>query len=90
MIGKPGATLASIAADSKLSAKYLPLVWGILNDKDAVGPVAKLQAMWNALPAAGQTGRGHGLLGMSERVALYGGALNAGTPGSRDSSPAAS
>ena len=50
-LGKPGATLASIAAESKLSAKYLPMVWGILHDKDAVGPVAKLQAMWNALPA---------------------------------------
>jgi len=50
-LGKPAATLASIAAEMKLSAKYLPLVWGILNDKDAVGPVAKLQGMWNGLPA---------------------------------------
>jgi hypothetical protein len=50
-LGNPKATLASIAADMKLSAKYLPLVWGILNDKDAIGPVAKLQGMWNALPA---------------------------------------
>ncbi len=50
-LGKPGASLASIAAESKLSAKYLPMIWGILHDKDAVGPVAKLQAMWNALPA---------------------------------------
>jgi hypothetical protein len=53
-IGKPGATLASIAAESKLSAKYLPMVWQILEDKDAagasVGPVAKLQAMWRGLP----------------------------------------
>ena len=34
------------------------MVWGILHDKDAVGPVAKLQAMWNALPASdnGQLG----------------------------------
>ncbi len=50
-LGKPGATLASTAADMKLSAKYLPMVWAILHDQDAVGPVAKLQAMWNALPA---------------------------------------
>jgi hypothetical protein len=50
-LGKPGATLASTAADMKLSAKYLPMVWAILHDRDAVGPVAKLQAMWNALPA---------------------------------------
>ena len=33
----------SIAADMKLSAKYLPMVWAILHDKDAVGPVAKLR-----------------------------------------------
>jgi hypothetical protein len=57
-LGKPAATLASTAADQKVSAKYLPMVWGILHDKDAVGPVAKLEAMWNALPApgAGKTG----------------------------------
>ena len=29
---KPTATLASIAKDAKLSAKYLPMVWGILNE----------------------------------------------------------
>src|SRR5580693_6378465 len=39
-LGKPGATLASIAADLKISAKYLPMVWQILQDKDALGPVA--------------------------------------------------
>ncbi len=49
-LGQPHATLASIAAESKVSAKYLPLVWEILHDKDAVGPVAKLQTMWRALP----------------------------------------
>jgi hypothetical protein len=52
--GKPNATLESIAAEQKISAKYLPMVWKILEDKTppeaAVGPVAKLQAMWNALP----------------------------------------
>jgi Protein of unknown function (DUF1592)/Protein of unknown function (DUF1588)/Protein of unknown function (DUF1587)/Protein of unknown function (DUF1595)/Protein of unknown function (DUF1585) len=53
-LGKPGATLASIAAESKVSAKYLPMVWQILLDKDAIGPVAKLQAMWRALPATDQ------------------------------------
>jgi Protein of unknown function (DUF1592)/Protein of unknown function (DUF1588)/Protein of unknown function (DUF1587)/Protein of unknown function (DUF1585)/Protein of unknown function (DUF1595) len=55
---KPHATLATIAAEGKLSPKYLPLVWGILHDQDAVGPVGKLQKMWLALPppAAAQTG----------------------------------
>ncbi len=50
-LGKPAATLASTAGEMKVSAKYLPLVWGILNEKDAIGPVAKLQSMWKALPA---------------------------------------
>ncbi len=50
-LGKPGATLASIAADSKISAKYLPMVWKILQDTNTVGPVAKLQTMWRGLPA---------------------------------------
>ena len=50
---KPNATLATIAAESKISPKYLPRVWQILHDKDAVGPVAKLQKMWRELPAPG-------------------------------------
>jgi hypothetical protein len=52
-LGKPSATLASIAADAKLSPKYLPLVWDILEGQaDEVGPIAKLRTMWRALPAA--------------------------------------
>ena len=55
-LGKPDATLASIAADSKVSPKYLPMVWQILEEpadkaKQEVGPIAKLQAMWRSLPA---------------------------------------
>jgi hypothetical protein len=49
-LGNPAATLASTARTSNVSPKYLPMVWGILGEKDAVGPVAKLQAMWKALP----------------------------------------
>ena len=53
-LGKPRATLSTIAADSKLSPKYLPLVWQILNnDKDPIGPILKLQKMWRSLPAPG-------------------------------------
>lgn len=48
---EPHATLGSIAAQMKVSPKYLPMVWAILHDKDAVGPIAKLQAMWTSLPA---------------------------------------
>ncbi len=50
-LGKPHATLSEIAADSKLSAKYLPMVWGILNEPDGLGPIRKLQMMWRNLPA---------------------------------------
>ena len=49
-LGKPGAILAVIAADSKVSPKYLPLIWQILHDKDAIGPISQLQKMWRALP----------------------------------------
>src|SRR3954454_689010 len=52
-LGKPRATLASVAAESKVSPKYLPFVWNILHDRDAVGPVLTLQKMWQALPAPG-------------------------------------
>jgi hypothetical protein len=54
-LGKANATLASTAAESKLSAKYLPMVWDILEGKqDEVGPIAKLRGMWRhmALPGA--------------------------------------
>ena len=58
-LGKPGATLAGIAAEAKVSAKYLPMIWEILEERRAakpeVGPIAKLQAMWRALPAPPRT-----------------------------------
>ena len=57
-LGKPAETLAKVAADSKVSAKYLPMVWQILEEtpqarKQEVGPIKKLQMMWLALPAPG-------------------------------------
>jgi hypothetical protein len=55
-LGMPKATLASVAREMEISPKYLPMVWGILNEKDAVGPIAKLQGMWNALPAPARGG----------------------------------
>jgi hypothetical protein len=51
-LGKSRATLEQIAADSKVSPKYLATVWGSLTAKEEVGPLAKLQAMWRELPAA--------------------------------------
>jgi hypothetical protein len=50
-LGSPKATLVSTAAAAKVSPKYLPLVWQILHDKDAVGPVLTLQSMFRDLPA---------------------------------------
>jgi len=51
-LGSPQATLADIAAQAKVSPRYLELVWTTLNDtSEKVGPVARLQTMWNALPA---------------------------------------
>jgi len=58
-LGKPAATLTSTAAANKVSPKYLPLVWRILGEdvspgrarKVEVGPIARLQAMWKAMPA---------------------------------------
>ena len=54
-LGKPAATFNSIAADAKISAKYLPMVWRILQDTNTVGPLAKLQTMWRALPAPAES-----------------------------------
>jgi hypothetical protein len=53
-LGHPEATLASLAAESKVSAKYLPMVWDMLEGKqDEVGPIAKLRGMWRKMAAPG-------------------------------------
>ena len=50
-LGQPQATFTDIAAESKVSAKYLATVWQVLTGaKDEVGPLVKLQSMWAALP----------------------------------------
>ena len=50
IFGRPKATLVRIAAESKVSSKYLATIWTALNTKEPVGPMAKLQAMWLVLP----------------------------------------
>src|SRR5205085_7169851 len=50
-LGKSKASLERIAADSKVSAKYLNTVWCALHANEEVGPIAKFQTMWRALPA---------------------------------------
>ena len=50
-LGKPKATLADIAAENRVSARYLTTIWQALEGpKEDVGPLAKLQTMWRALP----------------------------------------
>jgi hypothetical protein len=55
-LGEPNATLAGIANHSKLRPKYLAIVWQLIEEppqkaRTEVGPIAKLQTMWRALPA---------------------------------------
>jgi hypothetical protein len=51
-LGRPRATLAATAAETKVSPKYLPMVWRMLEEtQEQVGPAAKLRTMWRELPA---------------------------------------
>ena len=51
VLGKPRATLADIATENKVSARYLTTIWEALEGREDIGPLAKLQTMWRALPA---------------------------------------
>jgi hypothetical protein len=52
-LGQSKASLADIASAARISPKYLTLIWTTLTaQKEDVGPIAKLQAMWRELPAA--------------------------------------
>ncbi|MBK9168398.1 MAG: DUF1592 domain-containing protein [Bryobacterales bacterium] len=55
-LGHPNATLAGLARQHGVSARYLQTIWTALENPEEIGPLAKLQAMWRALPAprAGQ------------------------------------
>jgi hypothetical protein len=56
-LGRPNATLAEVAAEAKVSAKYLSTVWDTLTGKaEDVGPIAALQAMWKELPDTNRPG----------------------------------
>ncbi len=50
VFGKPNATLADVAAQMTVSAKYLTTIWKTLETKEEIGPLAKLQSMWRSLP----------------------------------------
>ncbi len=74
-LGKPKASLAQVAAETKVSPKYLALIWRTLETREQVGPIAKLQTMWRELPppAAGVTGEARGVLARagSERMRAF-------------------
>jgi hypothetical protein len=56
-LGEPNATLAQIAAENGVSPKYLATIWQTLEvQKEDLGPGAKLQALWHALPAPSSNG----------------------------------
>ncbi|MDB6155497.1 MAG: cytochrome [Chthoniobacteraceae bacterium] len=53
LLGKPGATLDSIAAEFRISPKYLARIWPALSERaESIGPIAALQAIWRNLPAS--------------------------------------
>ena len=54
-LGKPKATLATVAAEAKISPKYLQMIYPLLGEPGALGPVWKLQKMWLALPLPAQS-----------------------------------
>ncbi|HEX3988134.1 MAG TPA: DUF1592 domain-containing protein, partial [Verrucomicrobiae bacterium] len=50
-LGNKKATLQEIAAQNKVSAKYLGTIWKTLEEsKPDAGPLVKLQALWRQLP----------------------------------------
>ena len=70
-LGRPQATLASIAAENNVSAKYLATIWRALEEStEEIGPLAKLQAMWRELPAP-QGRAGAGVAAGAEKMRDY-------------------
>ncbi|WP_238325999.1 DUF1592 domain-containing protein [Bryobacter aggregatus] len=48
---QPTLSLAKIATDAKLSQKYLPMIWDLLEGRTTeAGPIAKLRTMWRTMP----------------------------------------
>jgi mono/diheme cytochrome c family protein len=48
--GEPNVTLAELAAQEKVSEKYLTTIWGALNrNPDPIGPIAALRSLWNSI-----------------------------------------
>ncbi len=55
--GRPMVSLADVAAEDGISAKYLATVWSFLTESaEDVGPVAAVRSMWRELPHPGHDG----------------------------------
>jgi hypothetical protein len=51
-LGKPTASLHDFAEEARLSAKYLAMIWSLLQEaQPALGPLGEVQARWRQLPA---------------------------------------
>jgi hypothetical protein len=54
-LGKPRASLHDFAEEARLSAKYLAMIWSLLEEaQPALGPLDEVQARWRQLPADAQ------------------------------------
>ena len=50
-LGQPKVTLQTVASEANVSPKYLETIWKTLTDpSEKVGPLTRLQALWNDLP----------------------------------------
>src|SRR4029453_16118604 len=45
-LGQPDVTLAGLARQSRVSARYLETVWSTLESAEKIGPLVTLQVMW--------------------------------------------
>ncbi len=59
-LGMGRASIADVAAEAKVSPKYLQTVWKALVTREDIGPLARLQAMWRELPSPDRDGKATG------------------------------
>ena len=51
VLGQSSATLADVAAQTKVSPRYLEMIWRALEQsREEIGPLVKLKTMWSELP----------------------------------------
>jgi len=49
-LAQANASLVEIAVQQQVSPKYLTTLWKLLTQTDSLGPVARLQSMWESMP----------------------------------------